>query len=226
MEAAVAVRQRRDVGRWAALGGALFTVLFVIGTLFLYSGAPGGDDPPAKIIAWYSDSGHRDRIHVGWILTGLGIFFLLWFVAALRRAVLAVDGEGILSTVTTIGGTVYAATGFVAIAINDGIRTMSDDTYQHRVFPELQHAADDASYLVHATGGAAMGAMIIAVSLAFMWAGTWRKWVGWLGVVVGILALASILFFTTWLFLLWILVVSILMFLRPAAYGERTTATT
>jgi hypothetical protein len=31
---------------------------------------------------------------------------------------------------------------------------------------------------------------------------------------VGILAIAAILFFTQWLFLLWILVVSILMFLR------------
>jgi hypothetical protein len=225
MEPAVAVRPRRDVGRWAALGGALFTVLFVIGTLFLYSGAPGGDDPPAKVIAWYSDSGHRDRIHVGWILTGLGIFFLLWFVAALRRAVMAVDGEGILTTVTAIGGTVYAALAFAAVAINDGIRTMSDDTYQHRVFPELQHAADDASYLVHATGGAAMGAMIIAASLAFMWAGVWRKWAGWLGVVVGILAIGSIIFFTTFPFLLWILVVSLLMFLKPAAYAGRTPAT-
>jgi len=223
MEAAVPVRPRRDVGRWAALGGTLFTILFVIGTLFLYSGAPDTSDSPAKVIAWYSGGGHRDRIHVGWILSGLAIFFLLWFVAALRRAVIAVDGEGILSTVTTIGGTVYAAAGFVAIAINDGIRTMSDDTYQHRVFPELLHAADDASYLVHATGGAAMGAMIIAVSLAFMWAGTWPKWAGWIGVVVGILALASLLFFTIWLFLLWIVVVSIVMFVRPAAYGERTT---
>jgi hypothetical protein len=91
---------------------------------------------------------------------------------------------------------------------------MSDDTFQHRVFPELIHAADDAGYVMHATGAAALGAMIIAVSLAFMWGGVWPSWAGWLGVVVGILAIGAILFFTQFIFLLWILVVSVVMFLR------------
>jgi hypothetical protein len=34
----------------APLGGVVFVVLFVIGTLFLFSGAPSGDDPPAIIL--------------------------------------------------------------------------------------------------------------------------------------------------------------------------------
>ena len=76
------------------------------------------------------------------------------------------------------------------------------------------HAADDAGYVMHASGAAALGAMIIATSLAFKWAGIWPKWAGWLGVVVGILAIGAIFFFTQWLMLLWILVVSIVMFLR------------
>ena len=71
----------------------------------------------------------------------------------------------------------------------------------------------------HATGALGLAAMIIAASLAFMRAGTWPTWAGWLGVVVGILSLASVAFFPQFLFLLWILIVSILMFLRskPAA---------
>jgi hypothetical protein len=56
--------------------------------------------------------------------------------------------------------------------------------------------------------------MIIAMSLAFMWGRVWPTWAGWLGVVVGILAIGAIFFFTQWLFLLWILVVSVWMFLR------------
>jgi predicted lipid-binding transport protein (Tim44 family) len=66
--------------------------------------------------------------------------------------------------------------------------------------------------------------MIVAASLAFMWGGVWRPWAGWLGVLVGILAIGSILFFTTFPFLLWVLVVSLLMFLRPALYAGRTGA--
>ena len=98
---------------------------------------------------------------------------------------------------------------------------MSDDTFQHRVFPELIHAADDVSWVMHATGAAALGAMIIAASLAFMRARVWPRWAGWLGVVVGILALASIAFFPQFLFLLWILIVSLVMFMRgPAPFGR------
>jgi hypothetical protein len=215
MEAAVAVGRPRSVARWAALGGALYVVLFVVGTIVLFSGSPAGDAPPAKVIQWYSDSGHRDRANIGWILAGLGIFFLLWFIAALRRAVDTVDAEGILQAIVVIGGSVYAAVAFASVALNAGIRTMSDDTYQHRVFPELIHAADDAGYVMHATGAAALGAMIIAASLAFMWAAVWPKWAGWVGVLVGILAIGANFFFTQFLFLLWILVVSVLMFLRP-----------
>jgi hypothetical protein len=214
MEAAVAVARPRSVARWAALGGVLYVVLFVIGTILLFSGAPSGDSAPAKVIKWYSDSGHRDRINVAWILLGLSILFLLWFIGALRRAVSDVDGEGILTGVVSLGGGVYAALTLASVALSDGIRTMSDDTYQHRVFPELIHAADDVTWVMHASGAAALGVMIIAASLAFMWGAVWPKWAGWLGVVVGILALASIAFFPQFLFLLWILVVSVWMFRR------------
>lgn len=217
MDTAVPVGRTGGAARWAPLGGILYVILFVVGTIVLFSGSPGGDASPAKVIQWYSDSGHRDRVNIGWILIGLGVFFLLWFIAALRRAVHRIDGEGILTTVVTIGGTIYAALAFGAAALNAGIRTMSDDTFQHRVFPELIHAADDAGYVMHATGGAALGAMIIAASLALMGAAVWPKWAGWVGVAVGILAIGSIFFFTQFVFLLWILIVSLVMFMRPGS---------
>jgi hypothetical protein len=218
MEAAVAARPR-SVARWTILGGLLYVVFFVVGTIMLFGGAPDGDATPAKVIQWYSDSGHRDRINVGWIMITLSVFCLLWFIAALRRAVSLVDGEGILTGVVGIGGGIYAALAFGSVALNTGIRTMSDDTYQHRVFPDLIHAAGDVSWVMHATGAVGLGTMIIAASLAFMRGGVWPSWAGWLGVAVGILSLASIAFFPQFLFLLWILIVSIVIFMqsRPAS---------
>ena len=123
-------------------------------------------------------------------------------------------GDGFLTGLTTIGGIVYAALALAAIAVNMGIRTMSDDTFHHTVYPGLIHAADDASYILHATGGAGAAAMIIAASVAAMRAGAWPAWAGWLGVVAGILALASILFFTQLAIAIWIVAVSALLFLR------------
>jgi hypothetical protein len=221
MEAAVSPRvgERTGIARWAPLGGALYVVLFVVGVSIMFSGIPDSDAAPAKVIQYFSDSGHRNKENIGWVLVGLGVFFLLWFIAALRRAVVNIDGDGILATLVTVGGGIYAALAFVAVSLEVGIRTMSDDTYQHRVYPELIHAVDDAGWLIHAAGAAGMAAMIIAASLAFM-RGTWPRWAGWLGVIVGVLSLAAIVFFPQFLFLAWVLVVSILMFLRPRRYAS------
>jgi hypothetical protein len=210
-----AARPTTGLARWAALGGVLYVVLFVIGTILLFDGAPDSDASPAKVIAYYRDSGHRDKIMFGWIVAGLGIFFFLWFLASLRQAVRRVEGgDGFLTALTTIGGVVYASLAFAAIALNAGVRTMSDDTYKHTVYPGLIHAANDASYVMHATGGAGAAAMIIAATLAFMRAGAIPKWSGWVGIVLGVLALASIIFFPQAAIGIWLLAVSIWLFVR------------
>jgi hypothetical protein len=217
-------RSSAGIARWAALGGIVYVVLFIVGTILLFSGAPDGDAPPAKVIAWYSDSGHRDRVAFGWVVAGLGVFFFLWFLSSLRRTVRRHEGEdGFLTALTTIGGAVYATLALAALAVNQGIRTMSDDTYRHQVFPGLIHAANDASYILHASGGAGASAMIIAASLAAMRAAAVRTWVGWLGIVAGILALGSIAFFPQAAIGIWILVVSGGMFIRGGR-GERQVA--
>jgi hypothetical protein len=224
MNTIAAARPSAGLARWGALGGIVYVVLFIIGTILLYSGAPASDSSPAKIIRYYSDSGHRDRISIGWIVGGLGVFAFLWFLSSLRRSVRRLEGEdGFLTATTTIGGIVYATLAFAALAVNMGIRTMSDDTFHHTVYPGLIHAADDASYILHATGGAGAAAMIIAASLAAMRAGAVRAWAGWLGIAAGVIALASILFFTQAAIAIWILVVSGMLFARSGR-DETVTA--
>jgi hypothetical protein len=221
MSTIASTRSSAGLARWGALGGILYVVLFIIGTILLFDGAPDGDASPAKVIAYYSDSGHRDKISVGWVLSGLGVFFFLWFLSSLRRTVRRHEGDdGFLTALTTIGGVVYASLAFAALAVNMGIRTMSDDTFNHQVFPGLIHAANDASYVLHATGGAGASAMIIAASLAAMRARAVPSWAGWLGIVAGILALASIVFFPQAAIAIWILVVSGGLFVRGARDGQ------
>jgi hypothetical protein len=202
----------RGLERWAALGGVLYVVLFVIGTILHFSGSPAGDAAPSKVISWYSDSGHRHRLDAGWALVGLGLFFFLWFLAALRQALIRLVGEGFLPTLATVGGAVYAALALAAVAVSEGIRTMSNDTYRHQVYPPLIHAANDASYVLHSTGGAGIGAMMIATSLAVVRTRALPVWLGWVGVAAGIVALLSILFFPWFVIALWLLVASAILF--------------
>jgi hypothetical protein len=225
MNTIAATRPGGALARWASLGGVLYVVLFVIGVILMFSGEPDSDSSPAKVIAYYSKGSHRDKISIGWVVAGLGIFFFLWFLAALRQTIRRLEGgDGFLTGLTTIGGAIYATLAFAAVALNAGVRTMSDDTFHHTVYPGLIHAADDASYMLHATGGAGAAAMIIAATVAGMRARAIPGWAGWLGILAGILALFSIIFFPQAAIAIWILVVSGGMFMRGMSAGETGAA--
>jgi hypothetical protein len=183
----------------------------VIGVLLEVGNDPAGDASPSKVIAYYSDGGHRTRINVGWLLILLSVFFFLWFLGAMRHLVMRLSGDGVLSTVVTAGGVVYAATTLAASSTGAAIKTMSDDTYHHEVFPGLIHAANDTSYVLHSAGGAGIGAMIVAVSLAALSARSIPGWLGWLSFVAGIVAVFSIFFFPWFVIAIWLLVAGVLV---------------
>src|SRR5204863_405118 len=68
-------RSSAGLARWSPLGGILYVVLFVIGVIVMFDGEPGSDASPAKVIAYYSKSSHRDKIAIAWIIAGLGVIF-------------------------------------------------------------------------------------------------------------------------------------------------------
>jgi hypothetical protein len=132
-----------------------------------------------------------------------------------RETELASPEKGtLLSTILLVGGTVYIAVSMAAIALTDGIKTMSDDTYHHAVYSGVIHAANDATYLMVVTAGAAMAAFIFATSLAIRRSEILPGWLGVFGYVAAVAALFSIVFFTMLVWLLWIAVASVTLFLR------------
>jgi hypothetical protein len=218
----------RGLRLWSSLSGLVFVVLAVVGSAFLFDGP--SDSSPAKMASWYGSSSHRAHINIGWLLTGIGLFALIWFVAALRERVRESEQGGtFLSTVVLVGGTVYVAVAMAGIAVADGIRTMSDDTYHHQVYSGVIHAAGDASYILVVTAGAAMATLIVATSVAVRRYGILPGWVGWFGYVSAVAAFFSLFFFTMLVWLLWVAVASVTLFLasRPeaAARNEPSAAT-
>jgi hypothetical protein len=203
---------RRGIAQWAGLGGVLYVVLFIGGSVLAFGGTPGSDDAPAKIIAYYKDSGHRHKIGAGWALVVLGVFFLVWFLSALRQYLRTIDGDGFLTGLATLGGTIYASLTLVGISLNSAIKTMSDDTFHHQVYPPLIHAADDAGWVIHSSGGVGSGALIIAATLAVGRAGLIPGWAKWVGVVFGIFALLSIFGLTQLAIAIWLIVAGVLLF--------------
>jgi hypothetical protein len=208
--------------RWSSLSGLVFVVLAVVGSALLFDGPSSSS--PGKMAAYYGSDSNRWHLNLGWILTGLALFALIWFVAGLRERVRAAEEASpergtFLSTVVLVGGTVYIAVAMAGIAVADGIKTMSDDTYQHRVYSGVIHAAGDAAYILIATGGAAMAALIFAASVAARRFEIFPRWVSWFGYAAGVAAIFSVIFFTMLLWLLWIAVASVSLYLatRPEA---------
>lgn len=202
---------------WSSLGGVAFTVLVVVGAVLLFDGP--SDSSPAKMTAWYSSSSHRSHVNLGWVLAGLGLLCLIWFVAGVRERIAVAEvaerpGASFLSTIVTIGGAAFVSGGVCLIGIADGTKTMSDDTYHHQVYSGVIHAAGDVSYIILAGSGVAMASMILAISLAIFGFGLLPRWVGWFGVAAAVAAIFSLFFFTMLVWLLWIAVASVMLFVR------------
>jgi hypothetical protein len=211
----------RRLERWAALGGIVYVVLFFVGLVITDNGQPDGNDAPAKVIAFYSQSSHRDRIVFGWLIMLVGFVFLIFFLGVLAQVVRRLAPEPFLARTVVIGGAIYAGAGVIGGALSTAIKTMSDDTYHHQVYPELIHAASDGGYVIHSGGGAGAAAMMIATSVAALRARSVPAWACWLGVVAGIVAIFSI-FFLPWIVIaVWFVVVSGMLFV---AAGRAATA--
>ena len=98
---------------------------------------------------------------------------------------------------------------------------MSDDTYHHEVYPGLIHAANDLGYTLHSLGGVAIGAMIVAVSLAALRARALPTWLGWLSVFAGIVSIFAFAFFPWFVIAIWLIVASVL---TTRAFGRISAA--
>jgi hypothetical protein len=212
----------RGLRLWSSLSGLVFVVLAVVGSLLLFDGP--SDSSPAKMAAWYGSGSNRTHINFGWLLTGLGLFALIWFVAVLRERIHSSEStapeEGtFLSTVVLVGGTAYMAVAMAGIALAAGVKTMSDDTYHHQVYSGVIHAASDATYIMVVTGGAAMATLILATSIAVRRYGILPSWVGWFGYVAGVATILSIAFW-----LLGIAVASTMLFLAVRSEAAAPTA--
>jgi uncharacterized membrane protein YhaH (DUF805 family) len=212
--ALVVTRRRSTLERVSLLGGAAYVVLFVVGVIVTFNGQVDTGKPDNVIAKYWSDSGHRTKSNVGWILIALAILAFIWFVAALKRRVQDHDPDGMLAGLVGVGGTVYAVCALVSFSLQDAIKTMSDDTYHHQVYPGFVHAADDAGWVIHSSGAVGIATLIIATSIAARRAGRIPGWLSIVSIVVGVISLGLIVFFPAFLMLLWVLVTSIAMFVR------------
>jgi hypothetical protein len=161
------------------------------------------------------------------LIESLALFFFLWFVASLRETARgtarnqAKAERSMLATVVVVGGSVFVALLMAGVGLAAGVRTMSADDYHHQVYPGIIQAANAGSYAILGTSSAALAAMIVAFSVAILYSRVLPVWVAWFGFLAGATAVASSTVPRLWdLTLLWLLLVSVLLFLSSQSERE------
>lgn len=200
------MQQKRD---FAPLTGVLFVALVLIAFIPLGGNTPEGDDSAQKVVSFYSD--HENREIVASIVLGLGAVSLLFFAATLKQRLEAVRPDrGILPTVA-FGAGIIASGGFLAAAtLHFALADYAGDIQPSAA--QALNAIDSDFFLPFAMG---IAAMILAASLWLIRTKSLLPtWLGWVGIVLFIVSFTPAGFVAFGLAGIWIIVVSILLYMR------------
>jgi hypothetical protein len=218
------VRGRRDkeaiVGhgrleRFAPLAGAIFTVVFAVG--FLTSGdTPDTGAPGEEVISHYHDNG---SVLVGIIALLVGAVLFMFFAGVLRGALVSSPRAPEWLATVVFGGAVIYALSLAVFAMSQIMLLDASDLGQPQVAQAL-NIFDNDNFFPAVLG---LTTMLLATGWHVLRSGVLPRWLGWVAIVLGVLALAGpagILAFLV--FPLWVLAASVLLFRR--ADGPGTTA--
>lgn len=202
--------------RLAPLCGVLFTVVFAVG--FLGSGeTPDFDASGQEVISHYSDDG---KIFLGILGLVISAILFLFFVSILRSVLGSSDrAPKWLATVVFGGGVIYA----IALAIFAMSQFMLIDAAKLGQ-PEVAQALnvfDNNNFFPAVVGFATV---LLATAWHTLRSRLLPVWLGWVSLVLGLLAMAGPAGFIAFLlFPIWVLVVSVLLYRANIGAGLEET---
>jgi hypothetical protein len=208
--------------RLAALAGAAFVVLYV--AAFGLGIEVGKSD--REILAYYADSGNRAKEVVAFFLIAAAALAFLVFASSLRSAIARAEREtGILAALVLAGGTASAVLVLAGNAVSraTAFAAMSDE---FQLDPNLRRLAEDAGFLLFASGALAAIVLVVAVSLAALRHGVLPRWLGWTGFLAAALLPLAIAFVGFLVLALWVLAVSAALAFRRVPTTPASTGTT
>jgi hypothetical protein len=200
------MQQKRNL---APLTGALFVVLTLIAFFAIGGNTPEGDDSAQKVVSFYSDNETKEIIAA--VVLALGAVALIFFSATLKqRLEVARPGRGILPTVA-LGAGIVASGGFLSAAtVHFALADYASDIDASAA--QALNAIDSDFFLPFAMG---LATMVLATSL---WLVRNRSllptWLGWVGIIIFVISFTPLGFIGFGLAGIWIIVASILLYLR------------
>ena len=201
----------RGWSAYAPLTGVLFVALAVLA--FIVSGeTPDTNDSPAKILAFYIKN-DSEQIWASALLAWGAVAFL-FFLGALTSALRAVEGAVFRLSAVALAGGVVLALGMLAFA---SFTFALGDTADDGLTPQAAQALNALNSDFFFPLAAGTGTLMIASGLAIIGSRLLPAWLGWVALLIGIVAITPLGFFGFLAFLLWTLIVSVMLWRAKAS---------
>src|SRR4051794_7429834 len=205
--------------RWAPLTGILAIAVLLIGFLVVGGDTPDASkDSAAKITAFYRSHDGKQAGAAFLVIIGGAIF--LFFVGTLRGVLARFSNTRRLASISFGGGTIAVA-GFFYMA-SAHLAVIEAAKHADGSATKALALLDDSSWPIAAGG---IGLMVLAAGISLIVTRAFPLWWGIVTVVIGVLVFTPVGFFAILPCLLWVIVMSIWLCVRPAA-GDSTPATT
>ena len=198
--------------RWLPLTGILAVALWVIGLVLVEStDTPADDATPDQVLAWVR--GNPDTITIGAFLFMIGVFFLFWFLGSLRERLFLAEGGSAALTATTFAGGVAMAVFMLGSTGGDIAAAISKDDLNATTADALHNLGD--IWFIGAEISAAV--LLAGTGLVALETRALPKWLAWVSLLIALVLLIGPIGWAALIFAVpvWIIVLSILFFLRP-----------
>jgi hypothetical protein len=208
-----------NIGKWfPPLCGVIAVVLGVVVTILIGQGQDATKKTAEEIANYYKDNNTKESI--GSIVIGFVGVFILFFSGWLRSVLREAEGPtGILSTVAFGAGVVFAAGAAIAGSIHLALPDLADD-----INPVALQAINGIDYDMFEFFPVGLGTLALAGGISIVRHGAFSKWVGWVGIVAGVVFFTPGFFIAFVLVPLWILIVSVIGIRRAGASGAAPAA--
>jgi hypothetical protein len=208
------------LARLVPLTGAAFFVL-ILAALIIEGSPPAADDPTEEVVRWWTENDTRGLVAAQ--LGGLAAALLVWFGGSMRATLRRAEGEPGRVAAIAFGGFLIAGTGLASIWGFDGAaaETAGD------VPAEVTHTLSVLTELFYIPFTMGLLVALVATSVVILrHGGLLPRSLGFVTVVIAIPFLTPIGFVAAIPTAIWILFVSVLLFLRqePATSGRAEPA--
>jgi hypothetical protein len=207
----------RGLQRYAPLAGVVFVLLIVLAAI-IGGESPDTDDSRREVVNFWRDN-DAAQVWASVIATWSSIFFL-WFAASLRSVLREREEGSTRLSALSFAGAIIAAGGLTALAsLSFAAADVADDV-PGGVTQTLSVLSSDFFFPI-AAGYAVflLAAGILAVRTAAL-----PAWLAWPAIVLGILCVTPVGFFALLVGLVWVVVVSVLLYRREPGPADRPAA--